>query len=119
MLLQEAEVANSVTYSGHAKWHLRHGVTEFYVDIEKTMHHHAKMRIDILDQFTEQFAWSPEFLNYAMLDVPGIISLGPSAGISIGGKLIVAAQGILYTEFESHVDEGKIHMDFVNWNNSC
>lgn len=118
VIVNEAYVANSVTYSGHAKWELLKGVTEFYIDVDKSVDHYANMEVDIKGSYTKSFTWSPDFLTYSVIDIPGIISLGPSAGISIGGAVTAAAGGKVNAEFASRMPNGTVHVDFVDWDAS-
>lgn len=119
VIVNEANVANSVTYSGHAKWELFKGVTEFYIDVDKSVYHSASLEVDIKGSYTKSFTWSPDFLTYSVIDIPGIISLGPSAGISIGGAITAAAEGKVNVDFASEMPNGTIHIDFVDWDSSC
>lgn len=117
--INEAYVNNSVSYSGHAKWELWKGVTAFYIDIDKSINHYADMEIDVKVPVSKSWTWSPAALSYAVLDIPGIISLGPSAGISFGGSVTAALEGSINGNFTSAMPNGTIHMDFVNWDSSC
>lgn len=117
--INEAYVNNTVSYSGHAKWELFKGVTEFYIDIDKSVNHFANLEVDVKGAYTKSWTWSPDALSYSVLDIPGIISLGPSAGISFGGAVTAAAQGSIAGDFTSSMPNGTIHMDFVDWDSSC
>ncbi|KAF3760364.1 hypothetical protein M406DRAFT_353885 [Cryphonectria parasitica EP155] len=118
VVVNEASINNSVQYSGHAKWELFKGVTEFYIDIDKSVYHYADMELTIKDSWSDSWTWSPDALSYSVLDVPGIISLGPSAGISFGASVTAAAAGTVTGEFTSQMPNGTIHMDFKDWDSS-
>lgn len=117
--MNEAYVNNSLRYSGHAKWELFKGVTEFYLDINKDIFHYADMNVTIKAPWSDSVSWSPAFLNYAVIDIPGIISLGPAAGISIGASISAAAALEITGDFTSSMPNGTIHIDFGNWGSSC
>lgn len=119
VVVNEAYVNNSVKYSGHAKWSLFKGVTEFYIDIDKSVRHYADMDVTVKAEWSNSWSWSPDALSYSAIDIPGIISLGPSAGISIGGKVSAAAGGTVSAEFTSQMPNGTIHIDFKDWQSSC
>lgn len=119
VVVNEASVNNSVRYSGHAKWELLHGVTEFYIDIDKSVYHYANLEIGVTGPWSKTWSWSPVGLTYSVLDIPGIISLGPSAGISFGGEIKAAVEGKISGEFTSQMPNGTVHIDFVNWDSSC
>lgn len=117
--LNEAYVNNSVRYSGHATWELLHGLTEFYLDIDKSIHHYADMEVALAGPWSDTFSWTPEALSYAVLEIPGIISLGPAASITVGAKVSAVGEVGLSGQFTSQMPNGTIHIDFVNWDQSC
>lgn len=119
VVVNEAYVNNTVRYSGHAKWELLKGVTEFYIDLDKSVNHYASMEIDVTGPWSKSWTWSPAGLTYSVLDIPGIISLGPSAGISFGGQIKASAEGKVNGEFTSTMPNGTVHIDFLNWDSSC
>lgn len=116
--LNQAEINNSVTYAGHLKWHLLKGVTEFTIDIDKSMHHHANVTIEVDGVYDQSWSWSPAGLTYSMIEIPGILSLGPSAGVSIGGEVTAKVGGAVTVDFTSAMPNGSIHLDMVNWGQS-
>lgn len=118
IVLHEAQVNNSVSYSGHAKWGLFSGVTEFTIDLDKSIWHYADLTFDIDAKWSDTFSWAPDALTYSLIDVPGIISLGPSAGISVGGEIIADAGGSVTAELTSSMPNGTIHLDLINWDES-
>lgn len=117
--LNEAYVNNSVRYSGHTKWELLHGVTEFYLDVDKSIQHYADIDVTVKAPYSTSWTWSPAALSYSVIDIPGIISLGPSAGISFGGAVSANAAVELTGDFTSKIPHGTTHVDFVDWNSSC
>lgn len=118
IVLHEAQVNNSVTYSGHVKWKLLSGVTEFTIDIDKSMWHHADLTFAVDAKLAQTWSWAPDPLTYSFIDVPGILSLGPSAGISFGGSITAEAGGSVKADFTSSMPNGTIHLDFINWDES-
>lgn len=119
VVVKEAYVANTVTYSGHAKWELFKGVTEFYLDVNKDINHYADMDITVKAPWSDTWTWAPDALSYSVIDVPGIISLGPSAGVSFGGTISATVAGEITGDFSSTMPNGVIHVDFVDWGSSC
>jgi hypothetical protein len=116
--LNQAEVNNSVTYAGHVKWNLFKGVTEFTIDVDKSMYHHANVTIEIDGVYDHSWSWSPAGLSYSYIDIPGILSLGPSASVSIGGEVKAAVGGEVTIDYTSSIPNGSIHLDMVNWDQS-
>lgn len=117
--LNEAYVNNSVRYSGHTKWELLHGVTEFYLDVDKSIQHYADMDVTVKAPWSTSWTWSPATLSYSVIEVPGIISLGPSAGISFGGSISADVAVAITGDFTSKIPHGTTHVDLVNWGSSC
>lgn len=119
VVLNEAYVSNSVRYSGHLKWELLYGVTEFYLDVDKSMQHYAGIDVKVKAPWADSWTWSPAFTNYAVIDIPDIISLGPSAGISFGGAISSDSAVEITGDFTSKMPNGTTHVDFVDWSSSC
>lgn len=117
--INEAHVNNHVTYSGRAKWELFKGVTEFYIDINKTMDHYANMDVEVKSSISTKLAWSPDFLEISALYIPGIIRLGPTAGISFGAAVTAEAGGKVQTDFSARMPNGSVHIDLNDWDSSC
>lgn len=116
--VNEAYVNNSVTYAGHVKWELFKGVTEFTIDVDKSVYHYADLEVTLKGSYTKSWTWSPDALSYSLLDIPGIISLGPSAGISFGGAITAGVAGTVSGQFTSSMPNGSIHLDVVSWDDS-
>lgn len=116
--LNQAEVNNSVTYAGHLKWELFKGVTEFTIDIDKSMYHHANVTIEIDGVYDQSWSWSPVGLSYSMIEIPGILNLGPSASVSIGGEVTATVGGAVTVDFTSQMPNGSIHLDMIHWGQS-
>lgn len=116
--LNQAEVKNSVTYAGHLKWKPFEGVTEFTIDIDKSMYHHANLTIEIDGVYDKSWSWSPVGLSYSMIQIPGILNLGPSASVTIGGEVTAMVGGAVTVDFTSQMPNGSIHLDMVNWGQS-
>lgn len=119
VVVNEAYVNNTVRYSGHAKWELFKGVTEFYLDVNKDIDHYADLDITVKAPWSDSWTWTPASIAYSVIDIPGIISLGPSAGISFGGSISTAVAGEISGTFNSAMPNGTIHVDFVDWDSSC
>ncbi|ROV87996.1 hypothetical protein VSDG_09191 [Cytospora chrysosperma] len=118
VVLHEAQIQNSVTYGGHVKWELFDGVTEFTIDIDKSMFHQANLTFGTNVKLSQTWSWAPEPLTYSVIDVPGILSLGPSAGVSFGGEISASTGGSITGDFTSSMPNGSIHLDFINWDQS-
>lgn len=116
--VNEAYVNNSVTYAGHVKWELFKGVTEFTIDVDKSVYHYADMEVTLKGPYSQSWSWSPDALSYSVLDIPGIISLGPSAGVSFGGAISAEVAGTVSGQFTSQMPNGSVHVDIVDWGQS-
>lgn len=116
--INEAYVNNSVTYAGHVKWELLKGVTEFTIDFDKSMYHYADMEVTLKGSYTKDWSWSPSALSYSLIDIPGIISLGPSAGVSFGGAITAGGAGTVSGQFTSSMPNASVHLDVINWDSS-
>lgn len=116
--VNEAYVNNSVTYAGHVKWELLKGVTEFTIDVDKSVSHYADLAVTLKGGYSQSWSWAPDALSYALVDIPGILSLGPSAGVSFGGAVSATAAGTVTAQLTSQMPNGTVHIDLVDWDQS-
>lgn len=82
------------------------------------MFHQANLTFGVNAKLSQTWSWAPEPLTYSVIDVPGILSLGPSAGITFGGEISASAGGSITADFTSSMPNGSIHLDFINWEES-
>lgn len=75
-----AEINSSVTYSGSLKYSTSEfKVTEFTFDITKNVYHDIILTFEFFAPYTYEFGFEVAPLSYYIVDIPGIISLGPCA----------------------------------------
>lgn len=116
--VHEGQFNNSATYGGHIKWELLDGVTEFTIDMEKTMWHHVDLTVRVAAKMNDTWSFGPDPLMFSAIDVPGILSLGPSAGVSLAGTIISEAGVSVTADVTSSMPKGSVHLDFINWDQS-
>lgn len=116
--LKEAEINNTIRFTGHAKWKAYRGVQEFYLDFHKSLHQKVKIDIKVKGRARLKYAWKPVSLTYGAISIPGIITLGPTASITFGGKLVASGPVNVKGTFQSTTPNGMTRIDLLNWGKS-
>lgn len=119
MTANQATVNHSVTYGGYIKWTLLEGLKEFTFDMDKSVSHHTNLTIDVTGKYDDTWTYTPPVLSYAVVDIPGIFSLGPAMSVAIGGELTIAGTVSVDAVFDSSMPNGTVHLDFLNPSNSA
>lgn len=89
------------------------------MDFHKSLQNSVDIEVKVTGPVRESYSWKPVGLTYGAIDIPGIITLGPSASISFGGKVVTKGACDLKGSFSSSTPNGKTHLDLINWKDSC
>ncbi|KAH6683506.1 hypothetical protein F5X68DRAFT_210753 [Plectosphaerella plurivora] len=112
---EEAWFSSTLTFSGKLKYNFwGFKLEQLYFDIDAEFDSSAAISASITAAFTEAIAYQPDALAYSLVDVPGIISLGP--GIAFGLSLDVNATAAvgLYAGVDISLPAGNVHVDFLD-----
>lgn len=110
-----AEISSSVTYSGKLKYSIwQFKLTEFTFDITKSMHHELDLTFEFTADYNYTFEYDVTPLSYYVVNVPGIITLGPELSFGIGVDFDVVGDLTISTNLTSTVENGAVHIDFLD-----
>ncbi|KAK2615817.1 hypothetical protein N8I77_002543 [Diaporthe amygdali] len=86
------------------------------VDFETQIKSDLVLELGVTAPYNNTFAYTPDALAYYIVNVPGIITFGPELLFSIGADLDVAAAVDVVLDVGSEIENGTVHIDFVDWN---
>lgn len=87
-----AEITASVTFSGFLDYDVVGAkLKQLYVDVDTSIDAEVGVTIAVTAEYRDSFSYSPGELSYVVIDVPGIITLGPELLFAIGLDIDVAA----------------------------
>lgn len=109
------EVSSTVTYSGSLKysiWDFK--VTEFTFDVTKSTYHDLSLTLDFTAPYVYELGYDITPLAYYLVDIPGVLTLGPALSFGVGVNFTVEAELTVTADISSRVENGSIHIDLVN-----
>ncbi|KAH6988145.1 hypothetical protein BKA56DRAFT_653807 [Ilyonectria sp. MPI-CAGE-AT-0026] len=110
-----AEVTASVTFSGFLDYDVLGGkLKQLYVDIDSSIDAEVGVTVAVTAEYRDSFTYSPGELSYSIIDVPGIITLGPELLFAIGLDIDVAAGVTVTGSAGAGLKNGIIHLDFLD-----
>ncbi|KAH7347453.1 hypothetical protein B0T11DRAFT_322196 [Plectosphaerella cucumerina] len=112
-----AEITASVTFSGFLDYDVLGGkLKELYVDIDSSIDAEVGVTVAVTAEYRDSFTYVPGELSYMIIDVPGIITLGPELLFAIGLDIDVAAGVTVTGSAGAGLQNGRVHLDFLDTN---
>lgn len=111
----EASFSSTVTFSGYLKYNFwRFKLTDLYFDIDTSFDADLALSASISAAFNRSFTYSPDALQYYLVNVPGIVSLGPGVAFGIGVDIDASAGVDVHTALGVSLPGGNVHVDILN-----
>lgn len=111
----KAEITASVTFSGKVDYDIMSGkLKQLYVDVDSNIDAEVGVTVDVTASYRDSFQYQPGQLSYMIVDVPGIITLGPELIFGIGLDLDVGAGATVRGTAGAGLKNGRIHIDFLD-----
>lgn len=86
------------------------------VDFETSIKSDLVLDLAVTAPYNTTVAYAPDGLVYYIVNVPGIITFGPELLFSVGADLGVAAAVDVVLDVGADIENGTVHIDFVDWN---
>jgi hypothetical protein len=111
----EAGFESTITFSGYLKYNFwGFKLEKLYFDIDASFEAEVQLSADVVAKFEQSFKYEPEDLSYSLVNVPGIISLGPGIAFGIGVDIAASAAVGLTTGLTISLPDGNVHVDLVD-----
>lgn len=108
----EAAFAANVTFSGTFKYSfLSWKLEAFYFDIDTSLDADLQLSAYVAAGYKNSFKYSPDSLEYNLVDVPGVVSLGPGVAFGIGLDLATSAGVNVTAGAGISLPDGNVHLD--------
>ena len=112
---EEAWFSSTLTFSGKLKYNFwGFKLQQLYFDIDADFASTAAVSANVRAAFTESIHYSPDALAWSVVDVPGIISLGPGIAFGLGVEIDATAAVGLYAGVDISLPAGNVHVDFLD-----
>lgn len=112
----EAAFHANITFSGKLKydfWTAK--LKELWFDIDTTFSADLQMSAYVQSEndFSQNFKYAPSDLEFNLVDVPGVVSLGPGVAFGIGLDLATSGKVNVTAGAGIALAGGNVHLDFV------
>ncbi|KAK7402560.1 hypothetical protein QQX98_011698 [Neonectria punicea] len=114
-----ANLTTAITFSGKLRYSiLKAKVYELSFDVDTYASADLGITIDVTAPYSQNVVYDPAPLTYSIVNVPGIVSLGPALDFAIGVDISANAAVTLTTDFGVKIEDGNFHLDFLDSSNS-
>lgn len=116
---EKAWFSSTVTFSGRLKYNFWTAkLEELVFDLDAEFEASAVIAAQFDSAFSTGVVFSPDELAFSLVDVPGIIALGPGVAFGLSVDLDVKSATDLYAGVDVALPAGKVHIDFLDGNNT-
>lgn len=112
---EEAWFSTRLTFSGKLKYNFwGFKLQELYFDLDAEFDSSAVVSASIRAAFQETVQYRPDDLAYSLIDVPGIVSLGPGLAFGLHVDVEASAAVDLYAGVDFSLPNGNVHLDMLD-----
>ncbi|KAH8688586.1 hypothetical protein GQ44DRAFT_310820 [Phaeosphaeriaceae sp. PMI808] len=114
VVADEASFHANITFSGKLNYNFwGFKLEELYFDIDTAFDADLQMSAFVAAEYKNSFKYAPAELEYILVNVPGIVALGPGLGFSIGLDLETSAEVNVTAGAGISLPNGNVHLDFI------
>ena len=115
VVADSGSISTEVTLSGKLSYSVSHAkLNTLSFDITGSMGADLALSLDVKAPYKQTFSYDPTPLAYNLIDVPGIIKLGPALAFKIGADVGAEAGVHVMSHLSTKIEKGNFHIDFVN-----
>ncbi|KAL1905685.1 hypothetical protein Sste5344_008623 [Sporothrix stenoceras] len=110
-----ASVSLSSTLSGNLKYSVSQAaLTELTVDFDTTLSADLGITAEVGAPYNTTFSYSAPALSYDLVNIPGILVIGPELLFGVGVDLAASGAATVTADVGVAVADGNVHLDFRN-----
>ncbi|KAF4978077.1 hypothetical protein FDECE_18270 [Fusarium decemcellulare] len=111
----QAEFASTVTFSGSLKYSFwKFKLERLYFDIDTQFSADVALSADVAAARSRSIVYDPDSLVFNLVDVPGIVSLGPGVGFAVGVDIDTSAAVSVTAGAGISIPAGNAHLDVLD-----
>lgn len=115
----EAEFSTNLTFSGYLSYNFwRFKLEELNFDLDMLFTADVELSAQVGAAYQKDFTYSSDDLTYSLVEVPGVISLGPGVAFGAGLYLNTSAAVDIDAGLGINIPDGNVHIDFLDQSNS-
>lgn len=117
--IDSASISASAIFNGKLSYNwAKFRMDELYFDLGVTFDAAVQVTANVTAAYNDTLAYSPTALSFTIISVPGLLSLGPQLGFSVGADVSASEAVDLTTAASISLDDGSVHLDFVHHDNT-
>ncbi|KAL8358909.1 hypothetical protein RB601_008201 [Gaeumannomyces tritici] len=110
-----AHFDTKVTFSGYLKYNFwGFKLEDLYFDVDASLDTEVSLSANVQAAYKNTFMYAPDDLSWTVVNVPGIIELGPGVGFGIGVDLATSGAVGVKTQLGASMPAGNVHIDMKN-----
>ncbi|RSM14418.1 hypothetical protein CDV31_005434 [Fusarium ambrosium] len=111
----QAEFASTVTFSGYLKYNFwGFKLEDLYFDIDTQFSADVALSAEVAAAWSRSILYDPDSLTFSLIDVPGIISLGPGVGFAVGVDIDASGAVAVTAGAGISIPDGNVHLDVLD-----
>ncbi|KAM0442136.1 hypothetical protein ACHAQK_004458 [Fusarium lateritium] len=112
---EEAEFSSTISFSGYAKYNFwRVKMEKLYFDLDTHFSADIALSADVAAAWSKSILYNPDTLTFAIIEVPGILSLGPGVSFAIGVDVDTSAAVSVRAGAGVAIPSANVHLDVLD-----
>ncbi|KAF5717937.1 hypothetical protein FMUND_5481 [Fusarium mundagurra] len=112
---EKAEFSSTVSFSGRAKYNFwRFKMEDLYFDLDTHFSADVALAADVAAAWSRSILYDPDTLTYTLVEVPGILSLGPGLSFAVGVDVDTSAAVAVRAGAGIAIPAANVHLDFLD-----
>ncbi|KAF4455791.1 hypothetical protein F53441_1990 [Fusarium austroafricanum] len=117
---EKAEFSSTVSFSGRAKYNFwRFKMEDLYFDLDTHFSADVGLSAEVVAAWSRSILYDPDTLTYTLVEVPGILSLGPGVAFAVGVDIDTSAAVAVRAGAGIAIPAGNVHLDFLDSNKNA
>ncbi|KAJ4114730.1 hypothetical protein NW768_011284 [Fusarium equiseti] len=112
---EQAEFSSTVSFSGRAKYNFwKFKMEHLYFDLDTRFNADVALSADVAAAWSRSILYDPDTLSFTVVEVPGILSLGPGIGFAVGVDVDTSAAVSAHVGAGISIPAGNVHLDALD-----
>ncbi|KAF4333359.1 isoamyl alcohol [Fusarium beomiforme] len=112
---EKAEFSSTVSFSGRAKYNFwKFKMEHLYFDLDTHFSADVALAADVAAAWSRSILYDPDTLTYTLVEVPGILSLGPGLSFAVGVDVDTSAAVAVRAGAGIAIPAANVHLDFLD-----
>ncbi|GKU11714.1 isoamyl alcohol [Fusarium langsethiae] len=112
---EQAEFSSTISFSGRAKYNFwKFKMEHLYFDLNTRFSADVALSADVAAAWSRSILYDPDTLTFSVVEVPGILSLGPGIAFAVGVDVDTSAAVAVRAGAGISIPAGNVHLDALD-----